>query len=147
MLTASIPNPSARIVGDLVPAGTRLWPATEKSGLRRAGRTRHGRRQGSSRHRLWQPWLHLIRYGTLSAESLLGGATGRCDGAPIRDMPTGELLGNFPQAFSHIGLVNAAWAISEAELRAGGTADHVGDTTQPPQPEAVKDDATRVGGR
>ncbi len=29
----------------------------------------------------------------------------------------GELLGNFPQAFSHIGLVNAAWAISEAEDR------------------------------
>jgi len=28
---------------------------------------------------------------------------------------TRELLGNFPQAFSHIGLVNAAWAISEAE--------------------------------
>lgn len=27
-----------------------------------------------------------------------------------------ELLGNFPQAFSHIGLVNAAWAISRAEL-------------------------------
>jgi alpha,alpha-trehalase len=27
---------------------------------------------------------------------------------------TGELLGNFPQAFSHIGLVNAAWAISQA---------------------------------
>jgi GH15 family glucan-1,4-alpha-glucosidase len=31
---------------------------------------------------------------------------------------TGELLGNFPQAFSHIGLVNAAWAISEAQRRA-----------------------------
>ena len=31
------------------------------------------------------------------------------------DGRTGELLGNFPQAFSHIGLVNAAWAISEAE--------------------------------
>jgi len=28
-----------------------------------------------------------------------------------------ELLGNFPQAFSHIGLVNAAWAISEAEAQ------------------------------
>ena len=28
------------------------------------------------------------------------------------DPATGELLGNFPQAFSHIGLVNAAWAIS-----------------------------------
>ena len=33
------------------------------------------------------------------------------------DPGTGELLGNFPQAFSHIGLVNAAWAISEAENR------------------------------
>jgi len=28
---------------------------------------------------------------------------------------TGELLGNYPQAFSHIGLVNAAWAIALAE--------------------------------
>jgi GH15 family glucan-1,4-alpha-glucosidase len=34
------------------------------------------------------------------------------------DATTGELLGNFPQAFSHIGLVNAAWAISEARQRA-----------------------------
>jgi GH15 family glucan-1,4-alpha-glucosidase len=31
------------------------------------------------------------------------------------DAVSGELLGNFPQAFSHIGLVNAAWAISQAE--------------------------------
>jgi GH15 family glucan-1,4-alpha-glucosidase len=31
------------------------------------------------------------------------------------DSATGELLGNFPQAFSHIGLVNAAWAIAERE--------------------------------
>ncbi|WP_433380731.1 glycoside hydrolase family 15 protein [Actinoplanes sp. CA-142083] len=30
------------------------------------------------------------------------------------DPATGELLGNFPQAFSHIGLVNAAWAITKA---------------------------------
>jgi GH15 family glucan-1,4-alpha-glucosidase len=33
------------------------------------------------------------------------------------DPVSGELLGNFPQAFSHIGLVNAAWAIAETELR------------------------------
>jgi GH15 family glucan-1,4-alpha-glucosidase len=33
------------------------------------------------------------------------------------DPVSGELLGNFPQAFSHIGLVNAAWAISEIELQ------------------------------
>jgi GH15 family glucan-1,4-alpha-glucosidase len=31
------------------------------------------------------------------------------------DPTTGELLGNFPQAFSHIGLVNAAYAISQLE--------------------------------
>jgi GH15 family glucan-1,4-alpha-glucosidase len=33
------------------------------------------------------------------------------------DSRNGELLGNFPQAFSHIGLINAAWMISHA--RAG----------------------------
>jgi GH15 family glucan-1,4-alpha-glucosidase len=33
------------------------------------------------------------------------------------DADAGELLGNFPQALSHVGLVNAAWAISEAERR------------------------------
>jgi alpha,alpha-trehalase len=27
----------------------------------------------------------------------------------------GEMIGNYPQAFSHIGLVNAAWAITQAE--------------------------------
>jgi GH15 family glucan-1,4-alpha-glucosidase len=30
------------------------------------------------------------------------------------DPDSGEPLGNFPQALSHIGLVNAAWAISQA---------------------------------
>ena len=33
------------------------------------------------------------------------------------DPESGELLGNFPQAFSHIGLVNAAWAITQAQGR------------------------------
>jgi alpha,alpha-trehalase len=38
------------------------------------------------------------------------------------DPDTKELLGNFPQAFSHIGLVNAAWAIAQAQkgLTPGG---------------------------
>jgi GH15 family glucan-1,4-alpha-glucosidase len=30
---------------------------------------------------------------------------------------SGEMIGNFPQAFSHIGLVNAAWAIAQAQQR------------------------------
>jgi len=28
---------------------------------------------------------------------------------------SGELIGNFPQAFSHVGLINAAWAITQAQ--------------------------------
>jgi alpha,alpha-trehalase len=35
------------------------------------------------------------------------------------DPATGELLGNFPQAFSHVGLINAAWAITRAEGASG----------------------------
>jgi GH15 family glucan-1,4-alpha-glucosidase len=37
-----------------------------------------------------------------------------------------ELLGNFPQAFSHIGLVNAAWTISQVLERrsAAGKTEH-----------------------
>lgn len=35
------------------------------------------------------------------------------------DTVTGELLGNFPQAFSHIGLINAAVAIRDAERARG----------------------------
>ena len=30
------------------------------------------------------------------------------------DVGSGEMIGNFPQAFSHIGLINAAWAITQA---------------------------------
>ncbi len=33
------------------------------------------------------------------------------------DAGSGEMIGNFPQAFSHIGLINAAWAISQAQQR------------------------------
>ncbi len=45
------------------------------------------------------------------------------------DVASAEMIGNFPQAFSHIGLVNAAWAISEAEDRArrGGDPPAAGD--------------------
>jgi alpha,alpha-trehalase len=35
------------------------------------------------------------------------------------DPGNGEMIGNFPQAFSHIGLINAAWAITQAQQRTG----------------------------
>jgi GH15 family glucan-1,4-alpha-glucosidase len=37
------------------------------------------------------------------------------------DPRNGEMIGNFPQAFSHIGLINAAWAITQAQQRTGST--------------------------
>ena len=37
------------------------------------------------------------------------------------DPRTGEMIGNFPQALSHIGLVNAAWAITQARQRTAQT--------------------------
>lgn len=37
------------------------------------------------------------------------------------DPDGGELLGNFPQAFSHVGLINAAWRITEAAAKAKET--------------------------
>src|SRR5262249_27218021 len=42
------------------------------------------------------------------------------------DTASGELLGNFPQAFSHIGLINAAWRIDEARREAGEQASQAG---------------------
>jgi alpha,alpha-trehalase len=38
------------------------------------------------------------------------------------DPRNGEMIGNFPQAFSHIGLINAAWAITQAQQRTLGAA-------------------------
>ena len=87
----------------------------------RGRRRRPGRRGG-----------HLPAVHVLAGPGAGAGRPGRpgprrCSSGPSRfvndvgllaeevDPATGELLGNFPQAFSHIGLVNAAWAISQAE--------------------------------
>lgn len=37
------------------------------------------------------------------------------------DPASGALLGNVPQAFSHVGMINAAWAIQQAEACGGAT--------------------------
>jgi len=45
------------------------------------------------------------------------------------DPTTGELVGNFPQAFSHIGLINAAWAIQQAEQAVPGRSGQARETS------------------
>jgi alpha,alpha-trehalase len=45
------------------------------------------------------------------------------------DPGSGEPIGNYPQAFSHIGLVNAAWAIHQAEQGRMALADAAGKLT------------------
>jgi alpha,alpha-trehalase len=47
------------------------------------------------------------------------------------DPGSGEMIGNFPQAFSHIGLVNAAWAISQAQIRAADPDASLGQASAP----------------
>jgi GH15 family glucan-1,4-alpha-glucosidase len=36
------------------------------------------------------------------------------------DPVSGEMTGNFPQAFSHVGLINATWAITQAQQLTSG---------------------------
>ena len=48
------------------------------------------------------------------------------------DGGSGEMIGNFPQAFSHIGLVNAAWAITQARQHAAQSAPAAVDAGQAP---------------
>lgn len=47
--------------------------------------------------------------------------------AEMVDPYSGELLGNFPQAFSHIGLVNAAWRLSQVMQGQGQTSGEEGE--------------------
>jgi GH15 family glucan-1,4-alpha-glucosidase len=42
----------------------------------------------------------------------------------VEPIPGDELIGNYPQAFSHIGLVNAAWAIAQTEEATGTRAPY-----------------------
>ncbi len=53
------------------------------------------------------------------AKQIFETATGYANGVGLLseeiDLREGTLIGNFPQALSHIGLINAAWAIAQAQ--------------------------------
>ncbi|WP_091560412.1 glycoside hydrolase family 15 protein [Micromonospora pattaloongensis] len=70
----------------------------------------------------WLAHVHALAGDVDAARRVFGRAVGYANDVGLLaeevDPATGALLGNFPQAFSHIGLVNAAWAIAQAESRA-----------------------------
>jgi len=62
-----------------------------------------------------------IRYGDERARELFERVVGHANDLGLLaeeiDPRDGSLLGNFPRAFSHVGLITAAWAINEATQR------------------------------
>lgn len=53
------------------------------------------------------------------------------------DPATGDALGNFPQAFTHVGLISAALTLSEQERGKAHPAVHTGSDVQPSRSEAA----------
>ena len=100
---------------------------------RRAQRRRPDRRGGHVRDLLLLAGLGLAKAGEIErAEALFDQLAGYANDLGLLaeeiDTANGELLGNFPQAFSHIGLITAAWEIDKAR----------GVVTTPPPPPAAK---------
>ncbi|MEV1288604.1 glycoside hydrolase family 15 protein [Micromonospora sp. NPDC049679] len=72
----------------------------------------------------WLAQVHALAGDLDAAREVFARAVGHANDVGLLaeqvDPATGALLGNFPQAFSHIGLVNAAYAIDQAEAAADG---------------------------
>jgi alpha,alpha-trehalase len=70
----------------------------------------------------WLAYCHALAGDVASAREVFERAISFCNDLGLLseeiEPTTGEQIGNFPQAFSHIGLVNAAWAIHRAESEA-----------------------------
>ncbi len=118
------------IVGFLPPEDPRVSSTIEKiesqlidsSGLVMRYRTADGLDGEEGAFLLCTFWLaqaHALAGNVQRAREVFTNATGFANElglfAEEVESGTGNAIGNFPQAFSHIGLINAAWAIGEAE--------------------------------
>jgi GH15 family glucan-1,4-alpha-glucosidase len=123
-ITGFLPGDDPRMKATIDAVATRL---TDERGLVWRYRTADGLRGEEGTFLLCTFWLAQAQ--ALAGEVEQARATFERAAAYANDLgllaeevdPAGaEMIGNYPQAFSHIGLVNAAWAIVEAERRLAG---------------------------
>lgn len=114
-----LPATEARMRATIDAIADRL---TDKHGFVYRYRTSDGLEGGEGTFAICTFWLvHCLAMAgeTGRARELFERLTGFANDVGLMseelDPDTGLLLGNFPQAFTHIGLVNAAWAIAQAE--------------------------------
>ena len=124
LLTGFLPPTDARMRSTVEAIATRL---TDEQGLVYRYRAADGLPAGEGTFAVCTYWLIqcLAEMGEVGrARQLFDHLAGFANDVGLLseeiDVATGELLGNFPQAFTHIGLVNAAWAIARAEGMAPG---------------------------
>ena len=124
-ITGFLPADDPRMKATIDATATRL---TDKRGLVYRNLTRDGLAGGEGAFLLCTFWLAHAQ--VLAGDVDAATATFERAVAAINDVgllaeevdpASGEMIGNFPQAFSHIGLINAAWAISQARQHASDT--------------------------
>ena len=120
-ITGFLPADDSRIKATIHAIATRL---TDQRGLVYRYLTHDGLAGGEGTFLLCTFWLAQAQ--ALTGEIDQAAATFERAVAAINDVgllaeevdpASSEMIGNFPQAFSHIGLVNAAWAIAQAQQR------------------------------
>jgi GH15 family glucan-1,4-alpha-glucosidase len=124
-ITGFLPADDPRMKATIDATAQRL---VDERGLVYRYLTRDGLAGGEGTFLLCTFWLAQAQALTGAVDAAT--ATFECALAAINDVGLlaeqvdgagGEMIGNFPQAFSHIGLVNAAWAITQARQRTGPT--------------------------
>jgi GH15 family glucan-1,4-alpha-glucosidase len=124
-ITGFLPADDPRMKATIDATAARL---TDERGLVYRYLSRDGVSGGEGAFLLCTFWLAQAQ--ALAGDLDAATATFECAVAAINDVgllaeevdpASGEMIGNFPQAFSHIGLINAAWAICQAQEHASHT--------------------------